>query len=93
MSWTAWSRLACTQVDATGLRPRRKPAPKAQEEIDEGLPQPSGGRKEYKNDQGNVSKVVERFGFKLDLLVDVKNEVVLSYQITDTRDWPTRQSP
>jgi hypothetical protein len=30
---------------------RRKPAETAQEEIDEGLPQATGGRKEYKNDQ------------------------------------------
>ena len=27
-------------------------------EIDEGLPQASGGRKEYKDDQGNVTKVL-----------------------------------
>ena len=31
----------------------------AQEEIDEGLPQASGGRKEYKDDEGKVTKVVE----------------------------------
>jgi hypothetical protein len=74
-----------TAGDATGLSARRKPASSAQEEIDEGLPQPSGGRKEYKDDQGKVTKVVEWFGFKLHLLVDVKHEVVLSYQITDTK--------
>ena len=71
--------------DATGLSARRKPMATAQEEVDEGLPQPSGGRKEYKDDQGKVTKVVEWFGFKLHLLVDVKHEVVLSYQITDTK--------
>jgi Transposase DDE domain/Transposase domain (DUF772) len=71
--------------DATGLSARRKPMETAQEEVDEGLPQPSGGRKEYKDDQGKVTKVVEWFGFKLHLLVDVKHEVVLSYQITDTK--------
>ena len=32
-----------------------------------------------------MTKVVEWFGFKLHLLVDVKHEVVLSYEITDTR--------
>jgi Transposase DDE domain/Transposase domain (DUF772) len=71
--------------DATALSARRKPTATAQEEVDEGLPQPSGGRKEYKDDQGKVTKVVEWFGFKLHLLVDVKHEVVLSYQITDTK--------
>ena len=54
-------------------------------ESKEGLPQASGGRKEYRDDQGNVTKVVEWFGFKLHLLVDVKNEVVLSYEVTDTK--------
>jgi len=73
-------------ADATGLSARRKRAKKAQkEEIAEGLPQASGGRKEYTDEQGHVIKVVEWFGFKLHLLVDVKNEVVLSYVITDTK--------
>ena len=31
------------------------------------------------------SRVVEWFGFKLHLIVDIKNEVVLSYEITDTK--------
>ena len=67
------------------LSARRKPGKAAQEEIDEGLPQASGGRKEYKDDEGKVTKVVEWFGFKLHLLVDVKHEVVLAYEITDTK--------
>lgn len=71
--------------DATALSARRKPEGAAQEEIDEGLPQASGGRKEYKDAEGTVTKVVEWFGFKLHLIVDVKHEVVLSYQITDTK--------
>jgi hypothetical protein len=71
--------------DATALSARRKPEATAREEIDEGLPQASGGRKEYKDDQGQVTKVVEWFGFKLHLIVDVKHEVVLSYEITDTK--------
>jgi hypothetical protein len=49
------------------------------------LPQASGGRKEYKEDDGTVTKVVEWFGFKLHLVVDVKHEVVLSYEVTDTK--------
>jgi hypothetical protein len=74
-----------TAGDATALSARRKPTASAQEEVEEGLPQPSGGRKEYKDDQGKVTKVVEWFGFKLHLLVDVKHEVALSYAITDTK--------
>ena len=74
-----------TAGDATALSARRKPAEPAQEEIDEGLPQASGGRKEYKDDEGKVTKVVEWFGFKLPLVVDVKHEVVLAYEITDTK--------
>jgi len=74
-----------TAGDATDLSARRKPAEASQEEIDEGLPQASGGRKEYKDDEGKVTKVVEWFGFKLHLIVDVKHEVVLAYEITDTK--------
>jgi hypothetical protein len=74
-----------TAGDATALSARCKPKEAAQEEIKEGLPQASGGRKEYKDDDGKVTKVVEWFGFKLHLLVDVKHEVVLSYEITDTK--------
>jgi DDE family transposase/transposase-like protein DUF772 len=74
-----------TAGDATALSARRKPEKGASEEIDEGLPQASGGRKEYKDDDGKVTKVVEWFGFKLHLIVDVKHEVVLSYEITDTK--------
>jgi Transposase DDE domain/Transposase domain (DUF772) len=74
-----------TAGDATALSARRKPEEAAKKESDEGLPQASGGRKEYKDDEGRVTKVVEWFGFKLHLLVDVKNEVVLSYEITNTK--------
>jgi hypothetical protein len=74
-----------TAGDATDLSARRKPEKAAKEESDEGLPQASGGRKEYKDDEGRVTKVVEWFGFKLHLVVDVKHEVVLAYEITDTK--------
>jgi Transposase DDE domain/Transposase domain (DUF772) len=71
--------------DATALSSRRKSAAGVEEEVEEGLPQASGGRKEYTDDNGKVTKVVEWFGFKLHLIVDIKNEVVLSYEITDTK--------
>lgn len=72
--------------DSTGLNARAKKNPKAvAKEVQQGLPQPSGGRKEYTDDQGVVVKVVEWFGYKLHLLVDVKHEVPLAYRITDTK--------
>lgn len=74
-----------TAGDATALNARRKPAAAAEAEVAEGLPQASGGRKEYTDDAGNVTEVVEWFGFKLHLLVDVKHEVALAYEITDTK--------
>lgn len=75
-----------TAGDATGLSARRsKSEQRNQEEATEGLPQASGGRKEYLDEEGKVTKVVEWFGYKLHLLVDVKHEVVLSYEITDTK--------
>ncbi len=75
-----------TAGDATGLSARRSKSEKAQaDEQAEGLPQASGGRKEYHDEEGKVPRVVEWFGFKLHLLVDGKHEVVLSYEITDTK--------
>jgi hypothetical protein len=72
-----------TAGDATALRGRRKAdAQAAAEEQVVGFPQASGGRKEYRDDEGHVVKVVEWFGYKLHLLVDVKHEVVLAYVIT-----------
>lgn len=74
-----------TAGDSTGLSGRCEPdAARAKAEVEEGLPQASGGRKEYKDDEGQVTRVVEWFGYKLHLLVDVKHEVVLAYHITDT---------
>jgi hypothetical protein len=74
-----------TAGDATALNARRKPEGKAAEEEAAGLPQPTGGRKEYTDDDGKVTHAIEWFGYKLHLDVDVKHEVVLSYEITDTK--------
>ncbi len=46
------------------------------------LPQPDGGRKEYKDETGKVVKVYEWYGYKFHLLVDVKHEVILAWQVT-----------
>ena len=48
-----------------------------------GLPQPGGGRKEYLDAEGKVERVVEWFGYKLHLLVDVRHELALAYRITE----------
>lgn len=75
-----------TAGDSTGLSGRAADSPTLQAaEAKQGLPQPTGGRKEYKDDDGNVTKVVEWFGYKLHLLVDVQHEVTLAYRITDTK--------
>ena len=75
-----------TAGDSTDLKGRGKSdAKEVRAEVAEGLPQPSGGRKEYTDDEGKVVKVLEWFGYKLHLLVDVKHEVVLAYWITSTK--------
>ena len=75
-----------TAGDSTWLHGRRKSSDAAvKTEKAEGLPQASGGRKEYKDDEGKITKVVEWFGYKLHLLVDVKHEVTLAYQVTSTK--------
>jgi hypothetical protein len=72
-----------TAGDSTALHARgKKDQPAVTAEIDAGLPQPSGGKKEYTDDANKVVKTVEWFGYKLHLLVDAKHEVVMAYQVT-----------
>ena len=46
------------------------------------LPQPDGSRKEYRDDAGRVVEVYEWFGYKFHLLVDVRHEVALAWEVT-----------
>lgn len=72
--------------DATALNARRAASARGRKlDAAEGLPEATGGRKEYTDEAGNVTSVVEWFGFKLHLLVDVKHEVALAYRVTDTK--------
>jgi hypothetical protein len=83
-----------TAGDSTGLSGRAAASAKLRAaEIEQGLPQPSGGRKEYQDDDGKVTHVVEWFGYKLHLLVDVKHEVALAYHITDTKAGDNERIP
>jgi hypothetical protein len=68
-----------TAGDATGLSAR---PPRSGAGHGGGLDQPTGGKKEYLDDEGRVTKVVEWFGYKLHLLVDVDHEVALAYRVT-----------
>jgi hypothetical protein len=65
-----------TAGDATHLSARRRG------KYHSGLPAPDGGRKEYTDDEGNVSEVLEWFGYKLHVLCDARHEVALAYRIT-----------
>jgi Transposase DDE domain len=72
--------------DSTALAAKaKKDAGAVEEEVAEGLPQPTGGRKEYKDDEGKVTKVYEWFGYKLHLLVDARHEVALAWHVSDTK--------
>lgn len=83
-----------TAGDSTGLAGRVALSKKLQRaELEQGLPQPTGGRKEYQDDDGKVTHVVEWFGYKLHLLVDVKHEVALVYHITDTKAGDNERIP
>jgi hypothetical protein len=67
-----------TAGDSTGLSARGEFRSDA-----DGLPSPSGGRKEYVDEKtGMVTGVLEWFGYKLHLLVDRKHEVALAYAVT-----------
>jgi hypothetical protein len=66
-----------TAGDASGLSARAgRPAAGCK------LPVPTGGHKEYTDESGRVVRVVQWFGYKFHLLVDVKHEVVLGWHIT-----------
>src|SRR6516162_3981994 len=83
-----------TAGDSTGLSGRAALSEKLRDaEFEQGLPQPTGGKKEYKDDDGKVTHVVEWFGYKLHLLVDVKHEVALAYHITDTKAGDNERIP
>jgi Transposase DDE domain len=83
-----------TAGDATALAGRAKADPRAvRAEARQGLPQPSGGKKEYRDDDGRVTKVYEWFGYKRHLLVDVRHEVALADHVTDTRAGDNERVP
>jgi hypothetical protein len=83
-----------TAGDSAALSARPKKHAKAvAEEVEQGLPQPSGGRKEYKDDNGVVVDSFEWFGYKHHLLVDVQHEVPLAWHITDTKAGDNERIP
>ncbi len=57
------------------------------------LPQPAGGRKEYSADDGKVARVYEWFGYKFHLLVDVRHEVIVAWQVTSATASDAGQIP
>jgi len=71
--------------DSTGLSARVARATREEPNPD-GLPEPSGGRKEYTDEEGAVTKVVAWFGYKLHLLVDVVHEVAVAYRVSSTKE-------
>jgi hypothetical protein len=77
-----------TAGDSSGLSCRRQARPNR-----EGLPEPAGGRKEYTDEQGMVTKIHEWFGYKFHLLVDVKHEVALAYRISSTQRGDNEELP
>jgi hypothetical protein len=83
-----------TAGDATALHAQGKRNPEAAKaEEAAGLPQPSGGKKEYFDAEGKVTKVFEWFGYKLHLIVDVKHEVALAWEITTATDSDAQTLP
>ena len=64
-----------------------------QKKAERGLPQPTAGRKEYKDESGKVVKVYEWFGYKFHILVDRRHEVALAYTITSTKKGDNQMLP
>ena len=75
-----------TSGDSAWLSARRiRSQQKDQKKAERGLPQPTAGRKEYKDETGKVVQVYEWFGYKFHILVDRRHEVALAYRITSTK--------
>jgi len=66
--------------DSSALKGRMDRSEKDPRRTD--LPIANGGHKEYLDDDGNVTKIIEWFGYKIHLLVDRKHEVALAYHVT-----------
>ena len=82
-----------TAGDATGLSARRGRSKRKGKGLEDDLPRPDGGRKEYTDEAGNVTKVVEWFGYKLHLLVDKRHEVSLAYRVSSTKRGDNEELP
>ena len=68
-----------TAGDSTALHARgTKDAPTVAAETAAGLPPPTAGRKEYTDEEGKGTRIVEWFGYKRHLLVDAPHEVAVA---------------
>jgi hypothetical protein len=81
-----------TAGDASGLS-ARPGAGTGGEGSNRALPEPTRGRKEYADEQGNVVRAIEWFGYKFHLLVDQRHEVVLSWTITGANVADNKELP
>lgn len=59
----------------------------------QGLPQPDGAKKEYRDEAGKVVKTYQWFGYKFHLLVDAVHEVVLAFKLTEASSADSIQLP
>ncbi len=57
------------------------------------LPTPSGGKKEYLNNDGEVTETYEWFGYKFHLVVDTTHEIVLGYSVTSANEADNKAMP
>jgi hypothetical protein len=68
-----------TAGDSSGLLAQEEAKP------DPTLAPPAGGRKEYTDESGAVTKVIEWFGYKFHLLVDTRHELALAWRVSSTK--------
>ena len=78
--------------DATALNARPDRAERESAGA-EALAQPTGGRKEYTDDEGKVTEVLEWFGYKLHLLVDNRHEVAVAYRVSSAHAGDNEELP
>jgi hypothetical protein len=80
--------------DASALSARRvRSKSKTELAAEAGLPQPTGGCKQYLDESGTVVKEYKWFGFKFHLLVDRQHEVILAYQISSANTGDNEMVP
>jgi len=76
--------------DATSLLAR---SDRSKDANPDGLPEPNGGRKQYYNEDGEVTQEYKWFGFNGNIIVDTRHEVIMAWQVSSANTHDNQTLP